>query len=183
MTTGHYYTPNSGRNFMPSATSVLNFARSVRDMLGGWASEGSERFSRTAKYKIELVQQGVSKTFKSAEHDPLAEADDLDALGTFLKSWDIPDEEILRTKTHLVSRTFLDVSGEDYSDSAAAPVDLVPGEFVPDESLDEALAAEEKLLKEKQQVWNRGRSELLGSDHKQTRADIRSNLDPRYYKS
>ena len=92
MSTGHCYTPYSGRNFMPTATSVLNFARSDRDMLGGWASERSERYSRTAKYKIELMQQAVSKTFKSAEHDPLAEADDLDALGTFLKSWDIPDE-------------------------------------------------------------------------------------------
>ena len=48
---------------------------------------------------------------------------------------------------------------------------------MPDESLDEALTAKEKLSKEKQQVWNRGRSELLGSDHKQTRADIRSNLE------
>ena len=60
-------------------------------------------------------------------------------------------------------------------------MDLVPGEFVQDESLDEALAAKEKLSKEKQQVWNRGRSELLGSDHKQTRSDIRANLEPGYY--
>ena len=50
-----------------------------------------------------------------------------------------------------------------------------------DESLDETLAAKEKLSKEKQQVWNRGRSELLSSDHKQTRADIRANLEPGYY--
>ena len=131
--------------------------------------------------KTELMQQAVSKTFKSAEHDPLAEADDLDALGTFLESWDIPDEEILRMKTLLVSRTFLDVPRVGYRDSASALVDVVPVDFVPDESLDEALAAKEKLLKEKQQVWNRGRSELLGSDHKQTRANIRANLEPGYY--
>ena len=106
LSTGHYYTSHSGRNFMPSATSVLNFARGERDMLGGWASEGSERYSRAAKYKIELMQQCVSNTFKSPEHDLLAEADDLDALGTFLKSWDVPDEEALRTKTLLLSRTF-----------------------------------------------------------------------------
>ena len=180
MNTGHYFSLHSGRNFMPAATSVLNFARSDRDTLGGWASEGSERYSRTAKYKIELMQQAVSKTFESAEHHPLAEADDLDALGTFLKSCDILDEEILRTKTLLVSRTFLDVPSVDYSDSAAAPVNLVPEEFVSDESLDEALAAKEKLSKEKQQVWNRGRSELLGSDHKQTRAVVRANLEPGY---
>ena len=86
MSTGHYYTPHSGRSFMPSAASVLNFSWSDRDMLGGWAAEGSDRYSRAAKYKIELIQQAVSKTFKSAEHDPLAEADDLDALGTFSKT-------------------------------------------------------------------------------------------------
>ena len=95
------------------------------------------------------MQQAVSSTFKSAEHDPLAEANDLDALGTFLKSWDVPDEEILRTKTLLVSRTFLAVPREDYSDSSAAPVNMVPGEFVPVESLDETLAAKEKTLEGK----------------------------------
>ena len=104
MSTGHYFSLLCGRNLVPTATSVLKFARSERDMLGGWASERSEIFSRAAKYKIE--QQGVSNTFKSPEHDPLAEADDLDALVKFLKSWDVPDEEILRTKTLLVTRTF-----------------------------------------------------------------------------
>ena len=132
------------------------------------------------KTRLSCMHHTVSMTFKSAEHDPLAEADDLDALGTFFKSWDVADEEILRTKTLLVSRTFLDVPREDCSDSAAAPVNLIPGEFMPDESLDETLAAKEKLSKEKPQVWNCGRSELLGSDHKQTRADIRSNLEPGY---
>ena len=33
--TGHYYTPHSGRNFMPSAASVLGFVKSDRDILGG----------------------------------------------------------------------------------------------------------------------------------------------------
>ena len=155
MNTGHYYTPHSGRNFVPSATSVLNFARSDREMFGGWASEGSERYSRTAKYKIELMQQAVSKTLKSVEHDPLAEADDLDAFGTFLKSCDIHDEEVLRTKTLLGSRTFLDVPRVDYSDSAAAPVNMVPGEFVPDESLDDTLIAKENSRRKNSRSYSR----------------------------
>ena len=53
------------------------------------------------------------------EHDPLAEADDLDALGPFLKSWDVTDDEMLRTKTLLVSRTFTDVPREEFQESAA----------------------------------------------------------------
>ena len=52
---------------------------------------------------------------------------------------------------------------------------------MPDESLDEDLAAKAKLAKETKQAWNRGRSELLGPDHKQTRAAIRANLEPGYY--
>ena len=79
--TGHFYTPHSGRNFMPSASAVLHFSRNDQDMLGGWSAEGSERSSRAAKYKIACTQQSVSSTFKSANLDPLAEADDVEALG------------------------------------------------------------------------------------------------------
>ena len=50
MSTGHNCAPRGGWNFMLTATSVLNFARSELDMLGGWASEGSERYSRAAKH-------------------------------------------------------------------------------------------------------------------------------------
>ena len=38
-----------------------------------------------------------------------------------------------------------------------------------------------KASKEKQQVWNRGRSELLGADHKQARTVLRAELAPGYY--
>ena len=93
MSTGHFYTPHSGRNFMPSATAVLNFSRSNRDMLGGWAAEGSQRYSRAAKHMIASMGNAVSMTFKSTQHDPLAEADDLDAMSMFLKSWDVTDEK------------------------------------------------------------------------------------------
>ena len=44
------------------------------------------------------MQQAVSATFKSVDHDPLAEGDDIDLLGQFLKSWTVQDNEILRTK-------------------------------------------------------------------------------------
>ena len=123
----------------------------------------------------------MAKTFASTEHDPLAEADDLGALGVFLKSWDVSDEEVLRNKKLLVSRTFLDVEREHVSVPTAVSLNMVPGEFLPDESLDEGLAAKAKLAKEQQQVWNRGRSKMLGSDHKQTRAAIRARLESGYY--
>ena len=40
-----------------------------------------------------------------------------------------------------------------------------------------------KASKEKQQVWNRSRSELLGVDHKQARNLLRAKLAPEYYVS
>ena len=91
---------------MPSATAVLGFSKSERDVLGGWSAEGSERYSRAAKYKITNMQKPVSHSFTSADLDPLGESDEIDALGNFLKSWDVPEKGISRIKTLLVSRIF-----------------------------------------------------------------------------
>ena len=70
---------------MPSAASVLGFTKSERDVLGGWA--GSQRYTRTAKYKIAQMQIAVASTFKNSDPDQLAESDDLDCLADFLRSW------------------------------------------------------------------------------------------------
>ena len=32
--------------FLPSATAVLGFSKTDRDVLGGWSAEGSERYSQ-----------------------------------------------------------------------------------------------------------------------------------------
>ena len=81
---------------MPSATAVLSFSKTDRDILGGCSAEGSDRYSRAAKYKIASMQTAVAMTSKNPEPDPLGEADDIDALGEFLKSWDVPEKEVLR---------------------------------------------------------------------------------------
>ena len=61
-------------------------------------------------------------------------------------------------------------------------VELAAGEFVLDD-IDEEAAMKKNLAKHKQQSGNRERSELLGCDHKQARAEIRSNLREGYYVS
>ena len=165
---------------MPSATAVLGFCKSDWDILGGW-SEGSERYSRAAKYSITNVQKAPSQSFTSSDLDPLGEADDIDALGNFLKSWDVPDKEILRVKTLLVSRTFTDVQRDDTMEAPSVQVELDSGELAPDVDFNEELSMTKKASKEKQQVWNRGRSDLLGADHKQTRNVLRAELEPGYY--
>ena len=68
------------------------------------------------------------------------------------------------------------------SDDPVVATEQEPVELLQAESLDESLAMRKKTAKEKQQVWNRSRSELLGSDHKITRASIRDQqLEPGYY--
>ena len=55
------------------------------------------------------MQFAVAATFTNPEPDPLAEADDIDALGEFLKNWDVTDKDVLCSKKILTSRTFSDV--------------------------------------------------------------------------
>ena len=178
--TGHYYTPHSGRNFMPSAASVLGFTKSERDVLGGWAADGSQRYTRTAKYKIAQMQIAVASTFKNSDPDQLAESDDLDCLADFLRSWDVPESSIRKSLQILSLRSYADLQRSDFVEPAPANCDIAPGELALD-ILDEDAEERKKLSKEKQQAGNRGRSERLGADHKQARLEIRSQLQSGYY--
>ena len=178
--TGHYYTPHSGRNFMPSAASVLGFTKSERDVLGGWAADGSQRYTRTAKYKIAQMQIAVASTFKNSDPDQLAESDDLDCLADFLRSWDVPETSIRKSLQILGLRSYADLQRSDFAEPVPADCDAAPFELALD-TLDEDAEDRKKLSKEKQQAGNRGRSERLGTDHKQARSEIRSQLQSGYY--
>ena len=93
--TGHYYTPHSGRNFMPAGIAVLGFSKADRDIL-----EGRERYTTTAKIKNAQMQSAIAATFRDPDSDQLGEADDIDALGDFLRTCEVPEKSILRTKSH-----------------------------------------------------------------------------------
>ena len=178
--TGHYYTPHSGRNFVPSAAAVLGFSKAERDILGGWSAEGSQRYTRTAKYKIAQMQTAVASTFRSLEPDQLAEADDIDFLGDYLRTWEVLEESIRRSQKILCLRSYADLERSDSPKPTPVDFDLVPGELALD-NLDEEAELRNKLSKEKQQSGNRGRSEMLGSDHRQARSEIRSKLQEGFY--
>ena len=60
---GHFWSPHSGRNFVPSAAGALNVDKSDRDMLGGWMAQESDRYNRVARARIRAVQAQVAKTF------------------------------------------------------------------------------------------------------------------------
>ena len=142
--TGYYYTPHSGRNFMPSAAAVLGFSKSERDILGGWSAEGSQRYTRTAKYKIGQMQTAVASTFRSSEPDQLAEADDIDSLADFLRTWDVPEESIRKSQKILCLRSYADLERSDSHEPVPFDCDLISGELAPD-NVDEEAELRKKL--------------------------------------
>ena len=158
---------------------MLGFAKAERDILGGWAADGSQRYTRTAKYKIAQMQIAVAPTFKNSDPDQLAETDDLDCLADFLRSWDVPEVSIRKSLKILCLRSYADLERSDSVEPPPADCDVVPSDLLLDD-LDEEAEAQKKLSKEKQQAGNRGRSELLSSDHKQARSEIRSQLQEGY---
>ena len=131
-------------------------------------------------FKIASMQQAVSATFQCSEHDPFAEGDDIDLLGQLLKSWNVQDDEILSTKRLQVSRTFTDVQREDSLEIPGIDVELLADDLPPDDMLNESAAMKKKPSAEKQQSWNRGRSEVLGDEHKKARIAIRAEVEPGY---
>ena len=79
-----FWTPHSERTFMPSATATLGFEKSVRDFLGGWSAQASERYARIAAQRIRNMQRTVVAELQKDLVDPLAEAETLVQFDGFL---------------------------------------------------------------------------------------------------
>ena len=60
-------------------------------------------------------------------------------------------------------------------------MELFPGGLLADDILDEPVAMKKNVAKDRQQSWNRGRSDVVGGDHKQVRIAIRAELEPGYF--
>ena len=73
-----FWTPHSGRSFLPSCTQALGFPKEERDFLGGWSPQGSDTNSRTAKLRISSMQKSVSKVIaQGPEGDRLGERESM----------------------------------------------------------------------------------------------------------
>ena len=73
---------------MPSGAAALGFRKAEHDVLGGWSAEGSERYTRTVKFKIAQMQSAIASTFRDPDSGQLEEAGDIDDLGDFLRTWE-----------------------------------------------------------------------------------------------
>ena len=56
----HFWTPCSGRAYLPSATAVFGVDLQERDFLGGWTAQGSDRYARVATRRTVRMQRLVS---------------------------------------------------------------------------------------------------------------------------
>ena len=97
-----------------------------------------------------------------------------------MRSWDVLEESVRKSLKILCLRSYADLERPASVEPIPADCDVVPCELSLDE-LDEKAEVQKKLSKEKQQAGNRGRSELRGTDHKQARSEIRSQLQQGYY--
>ena len=80
------------------------------------------------------------------EPDQLAEADDIDSLVDFLRSWDVPKESIRKSLKILCLRSYAELERSGSSEPSPVDCDLVPGELALD-ILDEEAEVRKKLSK------------------------------------
>ena len=182
---GHYWTPHSGRNFLPSAAAALNIEKTDRDMLGAWAAQESDRYNRVAKVRIQMIQARVAATFADRiTNDPLLEADALEDFSAYLRRQGMSDEVVAVYLRKMSARNFAHLP-RPMGEAAVEQVgSLSPGEVQQreeDEFLIEREAAKKAEGQRKQQAWNRDRTLKLGSNPREARKNLRESFQPGFY--
>ena len=156
---GTYWSPHSGRNFLPSAATALKVEKSDRDMLGGWAAQESDRYSRVAQTRIKGIQRRVAETFRAgSEADPLAESETLEHFAEYLERAGVDAETRGRTIRKLSSRSFKDLPRPHFPEFPLVGSErLEPEEFQPEveqEMITERQPKNKEESKKRQQAWN-----------------------------
>ena len=116
-----------------------------------------------AKHRISAVQRAVAKALHNLDDpDPLAEADTVEGLDSFLQLQGVPAAERAQTVKVLCSRDFAE-SREAESSARQESEDDAALILVQDDRADEELAMKRLDSKFKQQSWNRERTQWLGT--------------------
>ena len=105
----HFWSPHSGRNFLPTASSALGISTQEKNLLGGWSARGSEQYNRLAKYRIAQTQREVvNRIWDKDAQDPLSETDSLRELAEFFRAQLIDETEMTRSIRLLSSRRYVE---------------------------------------------------------------------------
>ena len=182
---GHFWSPHSGRNFLPSAAGAINVDKSDRDMLGGWAAQESDRYNRVARLRIRAVQERVAETFADrANHDPLFESDAIEEFRMFLQGQGTSAEVQAEYIQKVSRRSFAFLPRRQGLSVESVPERMGPGEVrqeEEDEIEKELEAARKADVRKRQQAWNTDRTTKLGADPQEARRHLRESLQPGFY--
>ena len=163
-----FWSPHSGRNFLPTAASALGIWTQEKNLLEGWSARGSEQYNRLAKSKIAQIQREVvNRIWDKDAQDPLSETDSLRELTEFFRAQLIDETEITRSIRLLPSRRYVEMQ---------RPAQIAPVGIQLEETLevDEDLVERgpKEIVNEKRQAWNKEKTRKLGDDPKKYRADL-----------
>ncbi len=86
MEVASFFTPHSGRNFLPSASAALGAGKDDIDRLGAWSVKGGAAYIRTVRSHTARLQGVVAQWARAArgKNDTLADQEALDALDQHL---------------------------------------------------------------------------------------------------
>ena len=166
----HYWTPQSCRAFLPSATMILDFPKPQRDFLGGWNPQASDRYARTARRTITVMQKAVVRAIHSRRTDPLSEQDLSEHFEQFLNEQRLSQASVVQCISLLRSQ----FSPREVPESVELSEDVVP-DSAPIEVVAQIPQAAHPPVKRQR------RTEILGSNPRERRTQIRDTLEARFY--
>ena len=173
-----FWTPHSGRTFLPSGTAALGFPKSERDFLGGWCAQASDRYARIAIRRITNIQRAVIKALQNQSDDPLAE------------------EESIRDFDVFMEAQSLDAAQRTLCFESLDSVRLLKAPHGQEELTikDPEEPEDDFVLKDTEEVFHpvqptskrrkgnaEARTATLGENPKEARGALRSQLEPGYY--
>ena len=154
-----FWTPHSGRTFMPSATAALGIEKGERNYLGGWSAQVSKR-------RISNMQKMVINSLQQNFHNPLAEEETLEASEDFLVSISFPSDR----RTHCLG--FL------HSRTVNLPSLVSSGTLSHQSTLQKKKEPIQSTVLHEEKTDKRRQKDVLGQNPREARKTIRANLQP-----
>ena len=174
----NYWTPHSGRCFLPSSTAALKYEKSQLYFLGGWSARRSDVYARIARVRIGNLQNAVISALQSTTlHDPIAESEISDDLMAHLDKQKIEKSQQKEISSSL--EIIAPIPARDQSSVFTLP-EVVPDEEKPLEDPFD-VPQEDSLETEKRRTKFDLRTEQLGSNPRETRRVLREQLEQGFY--
>ena len=176
-----FWTPHSGRSFMPSCCAALQFTKDQRNYLGGWSAEGSDRYARVSVLRIRTLQGAVIKSIQAGpEGDVLGEQETLVHLQQHAESKAVPEEMMHALLRKL--ETWQAHQSDRPTESWVERADLNVQSCQVQDEQDEADPNPDEPVQKKRRGGNAtARTEALGSNPREGRVQIRQTLPAGFY--